>query len=513
MDLVLMLDKAVKQYRAKTAIMLNEHRLSYAALDEASNMIANALIGMKVKKGDRVAMLIGNRPEFASVYFGIIKIGAIAVPLDTRYKLTELASICGNCRPRVMISENPVPGLTPAVAPFDFLEQVITVNPAEGFTSYQQIMSTSPAGAPGVSISPEDIATISYSGGPAVHPKGACITHHSLVTEAALSGKAFHQTAEDVVMLFALPLYHMYGLSATTLTSIHCGSTVVVVPGTGVSIGSLMETIEREKGTILHAVPYIYALAAKVARREGIKNDLSSLRLYISGGAPLSVSTVQQFKQYYGKTVADIYGLTEAICQVSCPLFDGDDKIGSAGKPLPGFEVRIVDDSGKEVPANHSGEIIVKGHIMKRYYNTLQATATAIRNGWLHTGDIGKLDKDGFLFITGRKKRMIILKGQNVYPAEIEEVLSTHPSVAESKVIGVSDRLRGEIVRAFIRLKPGTEATEPEIRRFCQERMADYRVPREIVFTNALPQTTPARFGEKELKGYSKLSEMPEFKP
>ncbi len=504
MNIRMILEQTAKQYPGKTAMVLGERRVNYAELDEASNKVANALIAMRVRKGDRVAMLMGNSPEFVSVYFGIIKSGGIAVPLDTRYKINELANVLDNCRPKVLIAESPITeSLIPALSRFDFIEQVITVGPATTgqFMRYEQIMAASPAQRPRVTLSPDDIATISYSGGPTNRPTGVALSHRSIVGQVIAAGDGFEQTSEDVVMLFAMPLYHMFGLSAVLLTPINKGSTIIMVPGAGISIYSLMEAIEQEKGTILFGVPYIYALAVKMAKREGIKSDLSSLRLCASGGAPLPVNTIQQFKQYYGLTIADIYGLTEAVCHVSCPPMDGTGKLGAAGKALPGFEIKILDDSGNELPTNQPGEIVIRGHIMKGYYNNPQATAKAIKNGWLHTGDIGRLDKDGYLFITGRKKRMIILKGQNVYPSDIEEVLATHPKIAETKVIGVSDRLRGEIVRAFIRLKADEVATEMEIKHFCQERMADYKVPRQIIFTDTLPETA-AKARRKHLKEY-----------
>ncbi len=503
MNLKLLLEKAAKQYAGKTAIVMGERRVSYAELDRTSNQVANALIEMKVRKGDRVAMLLSNSPEFASLYFGIIKAGAIAVPLDTRYRIPELLSVCGNCRPKVLVTESPIfESLVPALSRFDYIERVITLSTSADsrFITYQQIVGTASPGRPTVTLSPGDIATISYSGGPAIHPKGAAFTQRGLVTHVPITAECFRQTAEDVTILFALPLCHVFGMNAGLFTPIYAGSTIVIVPGTGISIGSVMEAIEREKGTILHAVPYIYALAIKLARCGEIKSDLSSLRLCVSGGAPLSVSIVRRFEQYYGRTIADFYGLTESTCQVACQTGVGRGRLGSCGKPVSCFKVKIVDDSGKELPAGHHGEIVVKGNIMKGYYNNPQATAAVIRNGWLHTGDVGKLDKDGFLYITGRKKRMIVLKGQNVYPSEVEEVMATHPKIAETRVIGVADRLRGEVVRTYIRLKEGQVATEQEIRRFCQERMADYRVPRQMIFTDLLPEAVTARADKRLFK-------------
>ncbi|MFC2002189.1 class I adenylate-forming enzyme family protein [Chloroflexota bacterium] len=496
MTLNLMLEKTVKRYANKTAIVLGERRVSYAELDKDSNKLANALIKMGVRKGDRVAMLLPNSPEFVTVYLGIIKTGAVAVPLDTRYKANELAFLFDNCQPKVLVSESPIlEPLIPALSRFDSIEQVIGLNSgSEGqILSYREIMATSPAQSVEVELTPDDIATISYTGGPATHPRGATFSHHSLLTEAIISGDGFQQTDKDIVMLFALPMFHMFGLVVVLLTSLNTGSTIITVPGTGISISSLMEAIEREKGTILTGVPYIFSLAVKMARREGIKNDLSSLRLCGSGGAPLTIDTIRQFKEYYGFTIIDFWGLTEAVAQVTCQPIDGTGKLGSSGKSLPGWEVRIIDEDGNELLANQSGEIIVRGPITKGYYNNPQATAETVKNGWLHTGDIGRVDEDGYLFITGMKKRMIILKGQNIYPIEIEEVLCTHPKIAEAKVIGMPDKLRGEIVRAIIRLKEGEVATEQEIRYFCQEHMSDYKLPKQIIFTDTPPDTVTTK--------------------
>jgi len=213
----------------------------------------------------------------------------------------------------------------------------------------------------------------------------------------------------------------------------------------------------------------------------------------ISGGAPLSISTIRQFKKYYGFTIADIWGLTEAVSQVTGPPMNVTPKLGSAGKALPGWEIKIVDDSNSELPPEQAGEIIIKGPAMKGYYNNPQATAEAINNGWLHTGDIGKVDKDGYLYITGRKKPVIILKGQNIYSHDVEEILCTHPKIAAARVIGIPDKLRGEIVRAVIQLKQGMTANDQEIRHFCQEHMADYKSPKQIIFAETLPPPTTTK--------------------
>lgn len=505
MDLKILLEEAARKHGPRPAIIMGEKRLSYAELDASANRVANALLDMKVKKGDRVAMILSNTPEFDVVYFGVVKAGAIAVPLDTRYRLAELPHILGNCKPRVLVTESPIfEVLVPVLGQFDYIERVITTGKSseKRFTTYAEIMAGGSARSPSVPISPEDPATISYSGGPAIHAHGALFTHRNLVTHVPISVEVFQQGHDDATMLFALPMYHVYGMNAGLFTPLHVGSRIVMVAGTGVSINTLFETIQKEKGTILHAVPYIYALAIKLAKKEGVKYDLSSLRLCVSGGAPLPVRVMQEFKQHYGQTIHDFYGMTESTCEIACQRAGTEVPVGSCGTPVDCFQVKIIDDRGRQLPTGRNGEIVIKGNTMKGYYNNAQATADVIKDGWLHTGDVGKFDKDGFLYITGRKKRMIILKGQNVYPGEIEEVLASHPAVAESRVIGVADALRGEVVRAYIRLKEGQAITEHELRRFCQDRMADYRVPRQVVFTKELPEAANAIARKRLFKDY-----------
>ena len=501
MNLKAMLEAAAKHYGGKTAIALGDRRLSYAELDEASNKVANALLKMGVSKGNRVAMLLSNSPEFVVIYFGIIKISAIAVPLDTKYKVGELASLFDDSRPKVMVTESPfLEPLVPILPRFNYIEHVIDLGSKyEGrFLSYQEIMATGSAQKVKVEPEPEDIANIAYTSGPAFRPRGVMLSHQDLVTEATISGDGFRQTDEDVTVLFALPMHHVVGLVIILLTSLAKGSTVVMLPG--LSINGLMETIEKERSTIFIGVPFVFALMVHMAEEEGVKHDLSSLRLCCVGGAPMPTDVMKRFKQLYGLDVVQWWGLTETTAHVTCQPVDGTGKLGSVGKALPGWEVKIVGDNGEELPPNQSGEIIVSGPIMKGYYNNPRATAETIRDGWLYTGDVGKVDGDGELFILGRKKEMIIAKGQNIYPSDIEDVLYTHPKVAEAAVVGIPDELRGEVVRAVISLKAGEAATEQEIKRFCLERIANYKVPKQVIFLDSLPKTAAGKIRKEDLK-------------
>jgi len=458
------------------------------------------LLEIGVRKGDRVAMLLPNSPEFVILYFGIVKIGGIAVPLNIRYKIDELASLFNNSQPKVLVAESPSLELLVSALPrFHYIEQVIDLGDKTGqFIGYHQIMTTGSARRVEVEPEPEDIALIAYTSSPTVNPRGVVLTHHNLVTEATISAYGFEQTDKDITILFALPLHHMFGLVGILLTAIYKGSTVVIVPG--LSIKGVMEIIERERGTIFMGVPYVYALVVNMAEKDGIRNDLSSLRLCGSAGAPLSPDIMKRFKKYFGLDIIDFWGLTEAVCHITCPPVDGTGKFGSVGKALPGWEIKIVDDNSRELPTNHLGEIIAKGHIMKGYYHNPQATAEVIKDGWLYTGDIGRMDEDGYLFILGRKKDIIIRKGQNIHPSDIEAVLITHPKVAEAAVVGIPDEMRGENVRACISLKTGEVATEEEIRYFCRKHMADYKLPKQIIFLDSLPKTATGKVRKGDLK-------------
>ena len=502
MNLKQMLEQAVKRYGGKTAVVMGDQRLSYTQLDEASNKVANALIGMGVGKGDRVAMLLPNSPEFIITYFGVVKIGGIAVPLDTKYKFTELSSLFRDSQPKVLVAESPfLEPIAPSLPKFKSITGVIEVGSEyKGqFLSYQEIIATSPAIPVEVELEGEDVAHIAYTSGPSFNPRGVVVSHQALVREAAISGEGFQQTDKDIVVLFALPMHHAFGLVVIMLTAITKGSTVIILHG--LSISSLMEVIEREKATIFMAVPFVHSLIVNTFEVEGMEHDLSSLRLWGTAGAAMPANIGQKIRKYLGLTAVDFWGMTESGAHVTCQSPDATGKPGSVGKALPGWELKIVDDDGKELPPNQPGEIVVRGPIMEGYYNNPQATAAVIKDGWLYTGDIGRVDEEGWLFLSaGRKKDMFIAKGQNIYPSDIEQVLTNHPQVAEVAVVGSQDELRGETPKAFIKLKAGEATNEQEIKKFCLEHLANYKVPREVVFVDSLPKTADGRIGKEELR-------------
>jgi len=498
-----MLWVAARRYGQKTALISDDRRLSYADLDEASNRLASALLKLGVGEGDRVAMLLPNSPEFLVTFFGIVKLGAIAVPLDPKYKLDELTSLFAHSQPKVLFTESPtLEPLIPALPRFKCIQQVIDLSgQLKGqFLSYDELLASGWAAKAKSEPRPDDLAIIAYTSGPSFWPHGIMLTHQNMVTEAEISGEGFAQTDKDIVPLFALPLHHAAGLTVVMLTTICHGGTIIMIPG--LSLPILLGTIEKERATLLIGVPFIFALLVRHAEEEGLKHDLSSLRLCASGGSPLPVEVSRRFKQWYGRHIAQFWGLTETTAHITCQAVDGSGVLGSIGKPLRGCEVKVVDDAGRERPPNQTGELICCGPLMKGYYHNPKATAEVIKGGWLYTGDIGKIDDEGNIFITGRKKDIIIVKGQNISPSDIEWVLSCHPKVAEVAALGIPDEPRGEVVGVAIHLKAGATATESEIKRFCLERLANYKVPKQVFFVDAMPKTNTGKIDKEALREF-----------
>jgi long-chain acyl-CoA synthetase len=495
-----MLGAVAGRYGGKVAIISGDRRLTYANIEEASSRVANALLQMGVKRSDRVAMLLSNSPEFVILFFGIVKIGAIAVLLDPKYKVAELTSLLNDCQPKVLLTgSHCLEPLVPVLPRFQSINHVvnITARASGQFLSYTDLVSANPIQLE--EPDPEDIAVIGYTSGPSFDPRGTMLPHRCLVNEAEISAEGFEQTERDIVPLFALPMHHAAGLTVVALTTLGSGGTLVMVPG--LSIPALFQAIERERATMLIGVPFVFALLVRQAEDEGVKKyDLSSLRLCASGGAPLPVEVSQRFKQYYGRHIAQFWGLTETTAHITCQAVDGSDPIGSVGKPLRGCEVRVVDETGRELPANRNGELLARGPLMTGYYNNVPATSKVMIDGWLHTGDIGRVDPSGNVFISGRNKDVIIVKGQNIAPSDIERVLLSHPDVAEVAALGVPDETRGEVVGVAVSLKAGGLCSEAEVKRLCLERLANYKVPKQVFFLESLPKTATGQIDKEAIR-------------
>ncbi|UCD10014.1 MAG: AMP-binding protein [Dehalococcoidales bacterium] len=503
MNLKSVLERTASRYGNKDAIVYGDRRVTYATLNEKSSRFANALLKSGINPGDKVALFLSNTPEFFIAFFGITKIGAIPLPLDQQYKLREMKSLFNISLPVAIVSEKmALDVMAPILPELKSVKLIIEESPEKKnrFLKFNEFLDSGSDEDLDAGPSPDDIAVIMYTSTSSFQPKGVMLSHYSLVKEAIMSSDGYDQTENDIMMLFALPMFHVYGLVAAALSTIYTGGTIILVPGTGLSIKSFMSAIESEKGTMFLGVPYIFALAVDMAKKEGIQDDLSSLRLCASAGAPLSTGTAREFKELFGLDILDCYGLTEAVCHVTCPPINQSIKTGSIGKPLSGWDIKIVDADGTEVTTGESGEILINGPIMKGYYNNPEDTDNFIKDGWLYTGDIGMKDRDGNLYITGRSKDTIIVKGQNIYPADIETVITEMPEVAEVAVMGIPDRMRGEILGAVINLKENTKTTEQEVRQFCRERIASYKIPKQIIFFGPMPRSESGEINKNILR-------------
>lgn len=491
MTLKEMLETASERFGSKTAIVCGDKRISYKELNDDANRMANALKKLGITRGDRVALLLGNSPEFIISYFGTVKLGATAVPLDTKYKLEELVGLFEDCRPKALVADKkPLETIAPALPRLNYVEHVICTDAAEDstFTSFEHFIKDASSESPQDSAKPNDIAHIAYTSGPTLRPRGVMLVQKHLASGASVSAIGFNQTDEDVVTMFALPMHHAVGMVVIMLTAIHCGSKVIMI--SGLSIPGLLKTIEEERATIFMGVPFVHALLLREIETQGLEYDTSSLRICASAGAPLPLDIIQRYPLVMGHNLIQFYGLTEATVHVTCQPANGNVPTGSVGTALPGFQLKIIDDEGRQLGVNEAGEIAIKGPVMKGYYNNPTATAEALKDGWLLTGDIGRIDEEGRVYILALKKPMLISKGQNIYHSDIEDVISTHPSVADVAVCGLPDpdNMRGDMAAAAVCLKPEEEATESQLRKLCLSRMANYKTPKHILFVDCLPK-------------------------
>ncbi|KJR99948.1 MAG: AMP-dependent synthetase [Peptococcaceae bacterium BRH_c4a] len=492
-----LLEKAAGQMPDRTAIAFSGIELSYQTVLGMVYKAATFLNDLGVKKGDRVALMTPNCPQYIVAFFAIQKIGAVVVQVNPMYVERELDHILNDSGAKVMIAYDQFYPRIKNVREVTPLEKVLlfSLGPAldvagEDVLKVESLLASTPAHPPTVSIDAcNDLAVLQYTGGTTGVSKGAMLTHRNIVTNALQVTEWFKgcQYGEEKV-LCVLPFFHAYGMTTCINFGIANAATLIVLPR--FDLEGVMQAIDKYQPTLFPGVPTMYIGVVNYPDIDRI--NVKSIKYCISGSAPLPVEVAQRFEELTGGCLVEGFGLSETSPVSHCNPMIGVRKVGSIGLPVSDTLCKIVDlETGeKTLLPGEVGELCISGpQVMKGYWNMPEETGKTLKDGWIYTGDIARMDEDGYFFIVDRKKDMIIAGGFNVYPRDVEEVLFEHPKVLEAVVAGVPDAYRGETVKAFVVLKEGEQATEEEIISYCKNKLAAYKVPRAVEFRKELPKT------------------------
>ncbi len=530
------LEDAARKYPNRACTIFKGAVVTYKEMNEISDRFAAALVDMGVKKGDRVGIFMPNSPQFVMAYYGILKAGGSVVatnPLYTPPEIEHQASDAGieymfvmtnfyetikKAQPNTKIKKLIVTNLKEALPPVLKILFTLAKEKKGGFRIegglrggdvwFQDVLAKYPnASKPTVEISPDDTALFQYSGGTTGISKGAVAMHRNVVANT-LQIKSWMPGLNPggEVVLMAIPLFHVYGMVAGMNFAMANGASMVMVPNPR-DLKDVLDNIAKYKATIFPGVPALYNGINNHPDVKAGKYDLSSIKACISGSAPLLRETKEQFEKLTGGKVFEGFGLSEAPTATHCNPLSGENKTGSIGMPLPDVECKIIslDDGETELQQGEIGEIVIHGpQVMKGYHNMPTETVNTLRTlsdgkVWLFTGDIARVDEDGYFYIVDRKKELIKPGGFQVWPREVEEVVAAHPKVMDVGVAGIPDPYRGETVKAWVVVKPGETLTEGELKDFCKERLAAYKVPTHYEFRAELPKTTVGKILRREL--------------
>ncbi len=508
------LQRTAAVYPQKTAIHFLDKSFTYAQLEGAAAQIAHGLRSLGVGKGDKVVLACPNLPYFPMAYFAILKLGAVVVPINVLLKAPEIAYHLQDSEAKVFLCFEGTPELALGAEGWKGFQEAVTCqhyvavmadaakpSPFEGTTTLGQLMAGQSPTFDYEQTSETDTAVILYTSGTTGRPKGAELSHSNLALNITHSNLLMKQQSNDVQLL-TLPLFHSFGQTVQMNAVVQVGASMVLLPRFDAE--AVFAAMQRHGVTLFAGVPTMYIALLNLpgaAERHDLALIASKLRLGVSGGAALPVEVLRAFEAKFGVTILEGYGLSETSPVATFSLTDAVRVPGSVGQPMWGVEVKIADAEGKACPTGESGEIAIRGYnVMKGYYRRPEATAEAIRDGWFHTGDIGRLDEAGNLYIVDRVKDMILRGGFNVYPRELEEVMMAHAAIAQVAVIGVPHATHGEEVKAVVVLKPGQQATGEEIVAWCMERMAAYKYPRTVDVVAALPMTATGKILKRELR-------------
>ncbi len=484
------LTRTAAEHGGRPALLLGEAITTYAELDQASALVAGLLRARGVQPGDRVGIMLPNVPEFAVVYYGTLRAGAVVVPMNPLLKSREVGYYLGDSGAKLMFGWH---GAAAEAHQGAAGAEVIEVDPA----SFAGLIGAAEPSPEVADRAGDDTAVILYTSGTTGQPKGAELTHASLSTNTEVMKTDLVQLTPDDVIFGGLPLFHSFGQTCTLNTAVASGASLALLPR--FDPAQALQIIDGHRATVFAGVPTMFSALLGVP--DIASHDVSALRVCVSGGAAMPVEVLREFERVYGCKILEGYGLSETSPVASFNHPDAERKPGSIGTPIRGVQMRLVDDDGNDVPPGEPGEIAIRGHnVMKGYWQRPAETAAAIPDGWFRTGDIATVDADGYFFIVDRKKDLIIRGGYNVYPREIEEVLYEHPQVAQAAVVGMPHPQLGEEVAAAVALKPGSTVTATELREFVKGQVAAYKYPREVWLFDALPLGPTGKILKREIK-------------
>ena len=491
MNLASVLTDSAQRDPDHVALRLDDMEVSYGLLDEGSARLAAVLAERGLEPGDRVGIMLPNVPYFGVCYYGVLRAGCVVVPMNVLLKRREVAFYLGDSGAKLMFAwegfaDDAKAGAEEAGA------ECIVVKPGE----FEELLASVEPGRDVVDRDPGDTAVILYTSGTTGTPKGAELTHENLKTNCEITRDMFG-IRDDVVTLGALPLFHSFGQTCGMNATLAAGGTLTLIPRFDPE--KALEIIQRDKVSLFQGVPTMYSAILHLEGHD--KFDTATLETCVSGGSAMPVELMRGFEAAFDCKILEGYGLSESSPVASFNRPDRERKPGSIGIPIEGVEMNVVDDDGNDVAQGEVGEIVIRGHnVMKGYWNKPDETGDTLVDGWLYTGDMAKIDEDGYFFIVDRKKDLIIRGGYNVYPREIEEVLYEHPAVREAAVVGLKDDKLGEEIGAAIALKDGEDVSAQELRDFVKEQVAAYKYPRQVWFVDDLPKGPTGKILKREIE-------------
>lgn len=493
------LTESEKKYSEHTAITFGGTLITYKDLKSRVDRLAGSFEEMNVKKGERIGLMVGNHPDYIVAYYAAHALGLIVVQINPAYTTRELLQIVTDSEVSYIVADSVSLKTVRQLKGIYQFKQIITSQVNESTLRIEDLIESDSKLENPVSIDiEEDVAVIQYTGGTTGVIKGAMLTHKNLVTNVHQSFAMYSQKVAlgEEVVLAATPLYHVYAMTSAMNLGIYMGGNILLIKKFNVDV--VMNAIKKYQPTFFPGVPQMYISFVNYPKAE--EYGLNCFKVCSSGSAPLPSEVMRKFENISGTKILEGFGMSETSPTTHRTPTSGDVKVGSIGIPVPDTDSRIVDQDHNELGVNAVGELLIKGpQVMKGYWNNEVVTNNALKNGWLHTGDLSIMDEDGYFYIVGRKKEMIIAGGFNIYPQEIENVLFQHPDVNESAVVGIPDPEKGEIVKAYITPKDGCLIDLEELKGYCYQNLTPYKVPKLFEIIDVLPRNTVGKLLKRKL--------------